>query len=103
MQKQTGDTVIAGTTLINGELMVQAEHWGEDSHIAHLHQRMEQALSNKQYRHATARLLHEKVAQFFTPVVLFLAFGSALFWWWSDASRALPSLLAVLSLRRAVH
>ncbi len=96
VQKQTGDTVIAGTTLINGELMVQAEHWGEDSHIAHLHQRMEQALSNKQYRHATARLLHEKVAQFFTPVVLFLAVGSALFWWWSDASRALPSLLAVL-------
>ncbi|MEZ5435726.1 MAG: heavy metal translocating P-type ATPase [Pseudomonadales bacterium] len=96
VQKQAGDTVIAGTTLISGELIVQAEHWGADSHIAHLHQRMEQALSNKQYRHATARLLYEKVAQFFTPIVLTLASGSALFWWWTDAARALPSLLAVL-------
>ncbi len=95
VQKQVGDTVIAGTTLISGELLVQAEHWGADSHIAHLHQGMEQALNHKQQLTHT-QALHNTVAQFFTPAVLLLALGSALFWWWLDAARALPSFLAVL-------
>lgn len=95
VQKQVGDTVIAGTTLISGELLVQAEHWGADSHIAHLHQGMEQALNHKQ-QFTNTQALYNTVAQFFTPAVLLLALGSALFWWWLDAARALPSFLAVL-------
>lgn len=96
VQKQAGDTVLAGTTLLNGKIIVQAKHWGADSHIAHLHQRMEQAFFQKQQRHFTARTMYDRVAQIFTPTVLLLATLSALYWWWADASKALPSFLAVL-------
>lgn len=96
VQKQKNDHVIAGTTLLSGQLVVQAEHWGADSHIAHLHQRMEHALTGKQQRTTTAQQIYNTVAQCFTPIVLLIATGSALFWWWADAARALPGFLAVL-------
>jgi len=96
VQKQQGDFIIAGTTLLSGKITVQAQRWGAESHIAHLHQRMEQALANKQQHHTTARLFYDKVAQFFIPTVLLLATLSASYWWWVDATKALPSFLAVL-------
>ncbi len=96
VQKTKNDTVLAGTTLISGRLIVQAEHWSKDSHIAHLHQRMEQALSNKQKKQHNTHALYDRVTHFFTPTVLLLASISALYWWWMDASKALPSFLTVL-------
>lgn len=89
--KSTSDQVIAGTVLIQGELLLRVTAWGQDSHIARLHQRMEQALQHKHSRN-----LYDKIAQWFTPCVLLVACSSALFWLWRDASVALPAFLAVL-------
>jgi Cu2+-exporting ATPase len=95
VKKQAQDRVLAGTTIIAGALVVRVEQWGENSHLAALHRRMETALSNKQQR-KTHTFFYDTVAQFFTPTILALAIGSALFWWWMDTSKALPSFLAVL-------
>ncbi|MBK8289242.1 MAG: heavy metal translocating P-type ATPase [Cellvibrionales bacterium] len=89
--KSAGDQVLAGTTIIQGELVLRAAAWGQNSHIAVLHQRMEQALQRKDSRN-----IYDKIAQWFTPAVLIIAVGSALFWLWRDANVALPAFLAVL-------
>lgn len=91
IQLSVGDRVIAGTVILQGQLLIRATAWGKDSQIAILHQRMEQALQHKQ-----TRRIYEKVSQWFTPLVLLVACCSALFWWWRDASVALPAFLAVL-------
>lgn len=96
VQKRTGDQVLAGTTLLSGNLVVQAEHWGENSHLADLHRRMEQSLLNKQQRGSSTPTLYDRIARAFTPVVLLLASAAALFWYWVDPGKALPAFLAVL-------
>jgi P-type Cu2+ transporter len=91
VRKSENDQVIAGTALIEGELLLRVAAWGQDSHIARLHQRMEQALQRKHGRN-----LYDSIAQWFTPCVLLVASSSAVFWLWRDASVALPAFLAVL-------
>lgn len=96
VQKHRGDHVIAGTSLVNGELLVQAQRWGTESHIADLHRRMENALSNKQEQQSAKQDIYGTVAQFFTPAILLIASGSALFWYFTAPAKALPAFLAVL-------
>ncbi len=96
VQKQVGDQVLAGTTIISGGIVVKTQQWGAQSHIAQLHQRMEQALLHKQGQSTSLGRLYDGIAQFFTPVVLLTAVASALFWSWADPARALTAFLAVL-------
>ncbi|HSC75785.1 MAG TPA: heavy metal translocating P-type ATPase [Pseudomonadales bacterium] len=91
VQKNIGDTVIAGTTLTGGELWVRVHSWGLQSHLAQLHQRMEAALLRK---HATTP--YDRAAFYFTPLVLLIAIASGLFWCWTEPGKALPAFLAVL-------
>ncbi|HQQ63188.1 MAG TPA: heavy metal translocating P-type ATPase [Pseudomonadales bacterium] len=96
VQKQRDDHVIAGTSLVSGELLVQAQSWGAESHIADLHRRMENALSAKQERKSARHDIYDTVAQFFTPAILLIASGSAVFWYFTAPAKALPAFLAVL-------
>lgn len=89
--KRGGDQVLAGTVLLQGKLLLRTTAWNDDSHIARLHQRMEEALVRK-----SSRSVYDHVAQWFTPLVLLVACGSALFWYWHDPAVALPAFLAVL-------
>lgn len=91
VQKNIGGTVIAGTTLTSGELLVRAHSWGLQSHLSQLHQRMEDALLRK-----TTVTPYDNAAFYFTPLVLLIAVASGLFWYWTEPSKALPAFLAVL-------
>jgi Cu2+-exporting ATPase len=91
VQKNIGDAVIAGTTLVSGELLIRARSWGLQSHLSQLHQRMEAALLRK-----TTATPYDKAAFYFTPLVLLIAVMSGLFWCWAEPSKALPAFLAVL-------
>jgi Cu2+-exporting ATPase len=91
VHKQTGETVLAGTTLHDGHLLIQARQWGHQSRLLCLHQQMEQGL---QSRHTHS--LHDRIARWFTPVILLVALASGLFWALTDPDRALPAVLAVL-------
>ncbi len=91
VQKKVGDKVLAGSRLLRGSITVRAQAWGENSHLAQLHQRMENALAKKH-----SATLYDKLALWFTPLVLFTAAGSGLFWYWIDPAKALPAFLAVL-------
>lgn len=91
VQKNIGDLVIAGTTLTSGELLIRAQSWGLQSHLAQLHQRMEAALLRK-----NTKTPYDKAAFYFTPLILLIAVASGLFWCWAEPSKALPAFLAVL-------
>lgn len=86
-----GDKAIAGASVVSGELTIKAQAWAEDSHLAKLHQRIEQALSRKQQHQ-----FYDTVAKWFTPVVILLAALGALYWWAIEPSKAMPVFLAVL-------
>lgn len=91
VDKQAGDQAMAGTQLTQGSLLLRATGWNESSHIARLHRRMEQALQQK-----SGRTVYDRMAQWFTPLVLLAACASAAFWLWRDPTQALPAFLAVL-------
>lgn len=91
IEASTGDKAIAGASVVSGELTINAQAWGDASHLAKLHQRIEQALTRKQQHQ-----FYDVVAKWFTPVVILIALIGALYWLSVDASKALPVFLAVL-------
>jgi Cd2+/Zn2+-exporting ATPase len=71
-EKQTGDSVFAGTVSHNGYLEVRAEGVGADTTLARIIQRVEQAQEAK----APTQRMIERFASWYTPAIIVMAIGA---------------------------
>lgn len=90
-QCKIGQTVLAGSIMRSGEIVIQARQWGGESQIAQLQQRVESAMDCKM--HSTP---YDAIARFFTPLVLLVAAGTGCFWLYHDPAKAMIAVMAVL-------
>ncbi|MDT7942422.1 MAG: cation-translocating P-type ATPase [Bacteroidota bacterium] len=94
--RTVGERVLAGTTLLAGDIYVRVTHAAVDSFLSQLIARLERAQATR----AKAQRLADRVSAVFVPVVLFLsvvAFGIAL--WrgrgWVEGGLRLLSVLVI--------
>src|SRR5690554_6211160 len=73
-QKQSGDTVFAGTVSHDGYLQVRAEGVGADTTLARIIQRVEEAQEAK----APTQRMIERFASWYTPAIIVMAIGAYL-------------------------
>jgi Cu+-exporting ATPase len=76
IEKFVGDSVLGGTIVSGGRLLLLAEKAGKDSLIARLAQLVEEARENP----PPFQRLADKIAGIFTPLVLVLAIATAIGW-----------------------
>jgi Cu2+-exporting ATPase len=90
--KRAGDALIGGSVNTASPLVMRVERVGEATRVAAIQRLMERAAAEK------PRLVEiaDRVAGRFIVALLVLAAGTALAWWWIDASRALWIFVAVL-------
>ena len=90
--KVAGDALIGGSVNTTSPLVMRVERVGEATRVAAIQRLMERAATEK------PRLVEiaDRVAGRFILALLVLAVGTALAWWWIDASRALWIFVAVL-------
>jgi Cu2+-exporting ATPase len=90
--KAAGDALIGGSVNTASPLVMRVERVGEATRVAAIQRLMERAAAEK------PRLVEmaDRVAGRFIVALLVLAVGTALAWWWIDASRALWIFVAVL-------
>jgi len=89
-----GGSVIGGTVVLDGRLIVEAAAVGADTHIAAMVRLVEGAQEQK----AAAQRLADRIAAVFVPAVFVIAALTAVAWWWTGAGadRAFSAALAVL-------
>jgi Cu+-exporting ATPase len=89
-----GDTVMAGTVVVSGRIIVRASRTGEDTQLAHLVGLIERAQADK----SAAQRLADRICGFFVPEVLAAAALTLAGWVLagSPAQRAFSAALAVL-------
>ena len=94
IEKFVGDSVLAGTLVSGGRLLILAEKAGTDSLIARLAQLVDEARANP----PPFQRLADKIAGIFTPLVLFLALATALGWIFvgESTANAISRAVAVL-------
>ena len=94
IEKFVGDSVLAGTLVSGGRLLILAEKAGTDSLIARLAQLVDEARANP----PPFQRLADKIAGIFTPLVLFLALTTALGWIFvgESTANAISRAVAVL-------
>lgn len=90
--KAAGDAVVAGSVNLDGPLVVAVQRVGADTTAQGIVRLMQQAQSQRPLLPG----ILEHVATGFTAVVLLLALGAGLAWWWVDPSRAVAVAVAVL-------
>jgi Cu+-exporting ATPase len=76
VEKFVGDSVLGGTLVSGGRLLILAEKAGNDSLVARLARLVDEAKENP----PPFQRLADKIAGIFTPLVLFLALATALGW-----------------------
>ena len=76
IEKFVGDSVLAGTLVSGGRLLILAEKAGKDSLVARLARLVDEARANP----PPFQRLADKIAAIFTPLVLLLAVATALGW-----------------------
>ncbi|BBY33252.1 copper-translocating P-type ATPase [Mycolicibacter minnesotensis] len=91
---QPGDSVIGGTVVLDGRLIVEAAAVGADTHFAGMVRLVEAAQAQK----ANAQRLADRIASVFVPVVFAIAAATAVSWWLAGAGmdHAFSAALAVL-------
>jgi Cu2+-exporting ATPase len=90
--KAPGDAVVAGSINLDGALVVAVQRVGADTTAQGIVRLMQQAQSQR----PLAGGVLDRVAAGFTAVVLLLALGAGLAWWWIEPSRAVAVAVAVL-------
>lgn len=90
--KAAGDAVVAGSINLDGPLLVRVQRVGADTTAQGIVRLMQQAQSQRPLLPGVL----EHVAAGFTAVVLLLALGAGLAWWWIEPGRALAVAVAVL-------
>ncbi|PON16929.1 copper-translocating P-type ATPase [Candidatus Entotheonella serta] len=91
--KTAGHTVYAGSVSLDGSFVVEAEHVGDDRVMGKWVRLLEEA----RLKRAPIEQLVDRVAAYFTPVVMLIAAGTFGFWLWQDSlDMGLHTGLAVL-------
>ena len=90
--KAVGDAVVAGSINLDGSLVIGVQRVGADTTAQGIVRLMQQAQSQR----SSVNGLLDHVAAGFTAVVLLLALGAGIAWWWIDPSRAVAVAVAVL-------
>lgn len=94
LEKQSGDTVLAGALVDNGSLVYQVTATGQDTQLGD----MVQALSDAQGSKANLARLADKVTAVFVPVVVAIALVTLGLTWWltGELETALMHAVSVL-------
>ncbi len=79
--KGPGDTVYAGTINLDGSLVARVTEVGDDRVMGKLVRLLEEA----RLKRAPIEQLVDRVAGYFAPVVILLAMGTFVFWFWQDS------------------
>ena len=90
--KRAGDAVIGGSVNLASPLTVQVKRVGPETVLAGIVRLMDRAQASKPRIAQVA----DRVAQWFVAVLVAVALGTALAWYWIDPSRALWVTVAVL-------
>lgn len=94
VQTHEGSSVVGGTVVLDGRLIVEAAAVGPDTRFAGMVRLVEQAQAQK----ADAQRLADRIASVFVPCVLVIAAATAIGWLLvdGDVNRAVSAALAVL-------
>lgn len=94
VQTHEGSSVVGGTVVLDGRLIVEAAAVGSDTRFAGMVRLVEQAQAQK----ADAQRLADRIASVFVPCVLVIAAATAIGWLLvdGDINRAVSAALAVL-------
>jgi cation-transporting P-type ATPase A/B/Cu+-exporting ATPase len=89
-----GDVVIGGTIVVGGHIMIRATEVGPDTELARMVALVEEAQNDK----AAVQRLADRIARFFVPAVLVIAFATVAIWMVTTGStnRSFSAGLAVL-------
>lgn len=79
-----GDRVLGGSILVDGVLKIEAAAVGEETLLVQIAQAVERAQTQK----ANIQRLADKIASVFVPVVIAVALGTFLFWWFKTGALA---------------
>ena len=90
--KVPGDLVHAGTVNLADRLVVRVTATGEATRVGRLMRLVERSAAER----APVVRLADRIAGWFVLVVLALATGTALAWWWIDPAQAMPNALSLL-------
>ncbi|KQY88321.1 hypothetical protein ASD35_12095 [Pelomonas sp. Root1444] len=90
--KAVGDAVVAGSINLDGSLTVGVQRVGADTTAQGIVRLMQQAQSQRPMDSGVI----DRVAAGFTAVVLLLALGAGIAWWWIEPGRAVAIAVAVL-------
>ncbi len=90
--RRCGDALVAGTLNLSGVVEMTITRIGQDSTLAAVSRLLERAQASR----PRVADLADRVAAVFVSGMLLLAAAVALFWLHADASRAFPTVLAVL-------
>ncbi|MDD5403194.1 MAG: heavy metal translocating P-type ATPase [Sulfuricella sp.] len=92
VEKVAGTPVIAGSINMEGPLTVRVTGVGENTVLAGIVRLLDRAVAEK----PRLAQLADRVAGYFTYILLALALLVGLAWWWADPARVLEIVLAVL-------
>jgi Cu2+-exporting ATPase len=92
IEKQTGDTVIAGSVNLSSPLVVRVDEVGPNTRLASIARLLDQALSQK----PRMAVLADRFASVFVALLLFTALASFIVWHFIAPDRALWVMVAVL-------
>ena len=92
VEKAAGDLIYAGGRQIGGAIEVETAREVSQSYLTSLWNQEAFAGEKK----PSLETLTNRYSRRFTKLVLAVAAGAALFWWWADSSRALGAFVSVL-------
>jgi Cu+-exporting ATPase len=92
VEKRAGDHIYAGGRQIGGAIEVETVKEVSQSYLTSLWN--QETLSKE--KKTSLDTLTNRYSRRFTKMVLAVAVGAALFWWWRDSSRALAAFVSVL-------
>lgn len=91
-ERRVGDSVLAGTLVISGHLVIDVKKTGQDTALADVIRLLDQA---RHFRPHSAKMA-DQVAGWFIGFVLLGAMISGLIWWSIDPTKTLPIMLSIL-------
>lgn len=92
--KRNGDTVICGTVNKTGAVRTKAIRVGDDTTLSKIIRIVENATSEK----VPVQRLVDRISSYFVPAVIFIAFGSFIFWYFLGGVGLTFSILVLVSV-----